>query len=163
MTAPADVSSGAGGRAVRAVRRQLRYVLRYSAVSVGVLVAEQVVLFVCFGILLWSTTASNLVAFAVLTPPAYYLNRRWVWGEGGGRSRVLSQVLPFWVLGLLGLGLSTWATAVVAARTEGIDDRQVQAVFVNVASMAAYGLVWVGKFVVLTTMVFNRPQRGPAG
>lgn len=138
-------------------RRQLRYLVKYSAVSVGVVSAEQVLLFVCFGVLAWSTTTSNLVAFGVLTGPAFYLNRRWVWGEGGGRSRLLGQVVPFWGLGLLGLALSTWATAVVAGWTEGLHDRHVQAVFVNVASLAAYGLVWVAKFVVLTTVVFNRP------
>lgn len=148
---------GAASRRRQAGRRQLGYLLRYSAVSVGVVVAEQALLFICFGIVAWSTTTSNLVAFAALTGPAFYLNRRWVWGGGGGRSRLLAQVVPFWALGLLGLALSVWATAVVAAWTEGIDDRQLRALFVNVASLTAYGVVWVVKFVVLTTLVFNRP------
>lgn len=142
-------------------RRQLRYLLKYSAVSVGVVAAEQAVLFVGFGLLLWSTTTANLVAFALLTPPGYYLNRRWVWGEAAGRSRLLGQVVPFWALGFLGLALSTWATAVVAGRTEGIADREVQALFVNLASLAAYGVVWVTKFAVLTRFVFNRPAPAP--
>lgn len=45
----------------------------------------------------------------------------------------------------------------------GIADRYVQALFVNVASVAAYGLVWGVKFVVLTTFVFNPVQTAPKG
>lgn len=140
------------------MHRQLGYLLRYSAVSILVVAVDQVVLFVCFGALGWSTTRSNLFAFTVLTGPAFLVNRRWVWGDSSAGSRVLTQVLPFWLLGIAGLLLSMWATAVVATRSAGLADRYVQAVFVNLASVAAYGLVWVIKFVVLTTMVFHRVQ-----
>lgn len=69
---------------------------------------------------------------------------------------MMTQVLPFWFLGIVGLLLSMWATSVVAARFAGLADHHVEALLVNVASVAAYGLVWGVKFVVLTTMVFNQ-------
>ena len=143
--------------------RQLRYLLRYSAVSIAVVAVDQVVLYVCFGILDWSTTQANLFAFALLTGPAFLVNRRWVWGDSSEGSRLMTQVFPFWLLGIAGLLLSMWATGGVAARSAGMTDRHVQALFVNVASVAAYGLVWGVKFVVLTRFVFNPVQAGPKG
>ena len=151
-------------RSAGAIRaRQLGYLLRYSAVSIAVVAVDQVVLYVCFGILDWSTTQANLFAFALLTGPAFLVNRRWVWGDSSAGSRLMTQVLPFWLLGIAGLVLSMWATGVVAARSAGMADRHVQALFVNVASVAAYGLVWGVKFVVLTTFVFKPVQTDPTG
>lgn len=146
-----------------ATHRQLGYLVRYSAVSIFVLGVDQVILFVSFGVLGWSTTQANLFAFALLTGPAFFVNRRWVWGDNTTGSRLRTQVLPFWLLGIAGLILSIWATAVVVTWSASLADRYVQAVFVNIASIAAYGLVWVIKFVVLTTMVFNRVQTDPSG
>lgn len=143
------------------IRRQLGCLMRYSGVSIAVLALDQVVLFICFGVANWSTTQANLFAFALLTGPSFYANRRWVWGDSTPGTRLMAQVLPFWVLGIVGLLLSTWATGVVAAGTEGIADRHVQALFVNVASVAAYGLVWGVKFVLLTAVVFNPARMQP--
>lgn len=135
--------------------------MRYSGVSIAVLALDQVVLFVCFGVAQWSTTQANLFAFALLTGPSFYANRRWVWGDSTPGTRIMGQVLPFWVLGIVGLLLSIWATGVVAARTDEIADRHVQALVVNVASVAAYGLVWALKFVLLTAVVFNPARTQP--
>lgn len=135
--------------------------MRYSGVSIAVLALDQVVLFVCFGVAQWSTTQANLFAFALLTGPSFYANRRWVWGDSTPGTRIVGQVLPFWVLGIVGLLLSIWATGVVAARTDEIADRHVQALVVNVASVAAYGLVWALKFVLLTAVVFNPARTQP--
>ncbi len=137
--------------------------LRYSAVSIAVVAVDQVVLYVCFGMFGWSTTQANLFAFALLTGPAFLVNRRWVWGDGSTGPRLMMQVVPFWLLGIAGLLLSMWATGVVAARSASLADRYVQALFVNVASVAAYGLVWGVKFVVLTTFVFKPVTDRPTG
>lgn len=144
------------------IRRQLGCLMRYSGVSAAVLALDQVVLFICFGVANWSTTQANLFAFALLTGPSFYANRRWVWGDSSPGSRLMAQVLPFWILGIVGLVLSTWATGEVAAQTAEMADRRIQALVVNLASVAAYGLVWGVKFVVLTAVVFNpaRTERG---
>ena len=134
-----------------------------SSVSVAVLAVEQIDLFVCFGLLAWSTTQANLFAFALLTGPNFFINRRWVWGDSTAGSRLMTQVLPFWLLGIAGLLLSIWATTVVAAWSVGLADRSVRALLVNIASMAAYGLIWSVQFVVLTTMVFHPVQTDPKG
>jgi putative flippase GtrA len=135
--------------------------MRYSGVSVTVLALDQVVLFLCFGVAHWSTTQANLIAFALLTGPSFYANRRWVWGDSTPGTRFMGQVLPFWVLGIVGLLLSIWATGVVAAHTDEIADRHFRALVVNVASVAAYGLVWGLKFVLLTAVVFNPARTQP--
>lgn len=51
----------------------------------------------------------------------------------------MTQMLPFWLLDVAGVLLSIWATAVVATWSAGVGDRYLQAVFVNIASVAAYG------------------------
>lgn len=142
-------------RSLGAIRRQFGCLVRYSGVSVAVVALDQVVLYICFGVVNWSTTQANLFAFALLTGPSFYANRRWVWGDSTPGTRLLGQVLPFWVLGIVGLLLSVWATGVVAARSDEVADRHVRALIVNLASVAAYGLVWGVKFVLLTAIVFN--------
>lgn len=143
------------------IRRQLACFMRYSGVSVVLLVLDQIVLFVCFGVLGWSTTEANLFAFALLTGPHFYASRRWVWRDTTPGSRLMTQVLPFWSLGIVGLLLSVWATGAVAAWTTGIADRHVRALIVNFASVGAYGLVWGGKFLLLSAVIFNPARISP--
>lgn len=132
-----------------------RRALRYSAVSAICIVISQVVLFVTFGVArLASAVDCNIIATAAAVVPSYYLNRAWAWGKRGS-SHLWREVVPFWALAFLGLALSLIAVDVAArvARDLGLAHLMV-AVVVNVASFAAYGVNWVGKFIIFDRLLF---------
>src|SRR5580693_2696044 len=86
-----------------------RKVFRYTVVSLISFIIGLTVLGVCKGLIRWSAFTSNIVATAVATGPAYVLNRRWAWGKSG-KSHLMREVVPFWVLSFIGLAFSTyWA------------------------------------------------------
>lgn len=131
-----------------------RRALRYSAVSVFNVVLGETIVAVAFGALHWTAQASAVLATTIATGPAYMLNRAWVWRRTG-RSHLLQEVAPFWALAFVGLGLSTWAAdrARVAALTVNAS-RTVQTIAVMAATLAAFGVIWVVRFVVLDTVIF---------
>lgn len=129
--------------------------LRYSAVSAISIVISQAVLFLTFGVLrLASAVDCNIIATAAAVVPSYYLNRSWAWGKHGS-SHLWREVAPFWALAFLGLVLSLIAVDVAAgaAKDVGLPHLMV-AVVVNVASFAAYGINWVGKFIIFDRLLF---------
>ena len=89
----------------------------------------------------------NLVA----SMPAYQLNRRWTWGKRG-KSQFRREVVPFWSLTALGIGVSQigalWARHEVRAHHWSHLVNTGLVVFANLASFAIF---WVLKLI-----VFNR-------
>jgi len=129
--------------------------LRYAAVSTVSIAITEVVLAFAFGVLGWGARVANLVAFVFGGLPAYVLNRRWTWRKTG-RSHLTREILPFWVLAFIGLGLSTLAVGVAEdAATEVTDSRRLQTVLVVGASLAAFGTVWVAKFFAFDRLMFG--------
>jgi putative flippase GtrA len=135
---------------------QLRYVIA-SAASVA---AGQSVLLICFGLAGWSAEVSNLFAFVGGGVVSYMLNRRWTWGRQG-RSSVMGEVLPFWALALAGLLLSTWAVGLAEDNAHSLAaGRTAQTFLVMAASLLAFGVVWIVKFLVLDRFVFGAGASG---
>ena len=145
-------------------RKMLRYFL---ASVVNVIVAEGT-LAVAFGLFHWSAYSSAILAAVVGAGPAYWLARRWVWGRTG-RSHLVKEVLPFWGLALLGLGLTTW-TAGVAERV-GADagySRLAQTLILMGSVLGVSVLYWALKYVLLNRILFadrpaDRAARGRGG
>lgn len=141
----------------------VRRMVKYGAVSALSLVAGQLVLLTAFGVFGWSARAANLASFPVGTMISYWLNRSWVWGKKG-RADMMRDVTVFWLLALAGLGLSTWAVGVAERTTASADyDRALAAVVVGATSLAAYGTVWIFKFVALNWVLFGRPTDRATG
>jgi putative flippase GtrA len=96
---------------------------------------------------IWSTLVGNLIA----SVPAYQLNRRWTWGKRG-KSHIRREIVPFWSLTALGIGVSQlgalWARHEVRAHHWSHLFNTGLVVFTNLASFAVF---WV-----LKLMVFNR-------
>jgi putative flippase GtrA len=135
-----------------------RRVLRYLAASALNVVIGQALLLFAFTILLWSPVKANCFSAVVAALPAYLINRRWVWAQDG-RSRLLHEVLPFWLLAFAGLIVSSGAVALAARVTARVtDDRALQAAAVSAAAFSAYGMVWVIRFVVLNALIFTSPK-----
>jgi putative flippase GtrA len=133
--------------------------VRYTLISVICVVISVVVLGITHGLLHWSAFWANIFACGVGTVPSYQLNRRWAWGKQG-RGHLVKEVMPFWVLAFIGLAFSTWW----AVQAESIAHHHhlshgMQTLVVEGAVLSAYGVLWVGKFVIINKLLFvHHPQ-----
>ena len=138
------------------MRAGLRKLVRYGSVSavsttvsltvLGVLVAGRVMV----------PGWANVVATAAGTVPSFELNRRWVWNKTGPRS-VATEIAPFCALSFLGLALSTLAVAIAGVWADhAAVDTATRTLVVEGANVSAFGLVWLGQFVVLDRVLFHQ-------
>jgi putative flippase GtrA len=132
--------------------------VKYTMVSIISVIIGQTLLVLAFGIFRWSAVSSNLFAVGVSAAPSYYLNRAWAWGKRG-RSHFLKEVVPFWGMAFLGLALSTVFVHVAEARSADVGNRAVQTLIINGASIAAFGVLWVAKFVILNKLMFAHHEQ----
>ena len=121
-------------------------IVRYSGVSVVNVVLGQFVLVVCHSGFGWSGVASNLTAVTVGAGPAYLLSKRFVWASTA-RTTWRRHVVPFWAIAFVGLALSTFTVHLA-------DQRWGTQLAVNGASIGAYGLLWIGKYLFLDRWMF---------
>jgi putative flippase GtrA len=148
---------GAAGTAWETHRDTVVRLARYSAVSAVATTTSLVTLGILVGGVGLAAAWSNLVATAVGTVPSFELNRRWVWRSS--RRSLFRQVVPFCLLSMLGLVISTVAVS-VAAHLSGSWDRIDHTVAVESASVAAYGTLWVIQYQLLDRVLF--PSRSEA-
>ena len=137
--------------------------IRYSLVSVISVIVSQIVLFIAQSF--YSARTSNIIAVCVSAVPSYYLNRAWAWGKSG-KSHFMKEILPFWSLVLLGLVFSTWAADYAESNAHHLTDSDLVArLIVNGAALAAFGILWVGKFFIFNKLMFaSQPEPSlPAG
>jgi len=137
---------------------------RYTMVSVVSTVVSLGVLGIVFGVAhLWSEVPSAVFANAVATVPSYYLNRRWAWGKSG-RSHLVKEVLPFWLASFAGLALSTLAAAGAHSFSTSHNLHHFgSTVIVLGANLAAYGILWVGKFILFNRLFRHHAVESPSG
>jgi len=137
----------------RLVQQYWRKLLRYGGVSVFNVLFGQSLLFFFHTVIDWPGWIANVAAVMISAVPAYLLSRHWVWGQRGPHS-FKAEVLPFWSMALLGLTLSTVAVAIV-------DDHYDGALPVQLASLAAFFLVWILKFFVLDRLMWRESHHAP--
>ncbi len=132
-----------------------RKAVKYSTVSLISIAVAQTVLFLTFGVgRIAPAMECNILATAVATIPSYNLNRRWAWGKGG-KSHLWKEVVPFWTISFIGLAFSTGMAGLGAHIAQGAGLPHLWAsVVVNVFSLTAYGILWVGKFIVFNQLLF---------
>jgi putative flippase GtrA len=130
-----------------------RKMLKYSAVSAIAFPFTQVMLLFFTVVLDWTFVMANLVAVSLMAFPAYAMNRYWVWGKKD-KNRFTTEVLPFWIITLIGLGLSTVCAHYADAWFES-------PLAVNVANAVGFGVVWVFKFLFLDRIMFGGHQHFP--
>ena len=126
--------------------------LRYCGVSVVNVTVGVSVLSIGHGVLGWPAVGANLAAWMVGTVPAYLLSRAWVWRRSGPH-RLGGEVLTFWIMALIGLALSSLVVRAVEEFTS-------ETVFVVLGNLAAYGTVWVAKYVFLDRVMWPRAAEG---
>ncbi|HVC14802.1 MAG TPA: GtrA family protein [Acidimicrobiales bacterium] len=139
---------------------QGRKIFRYTMTSVISTAVSLFVLGIVFGVLrLWTEVPSTIFANVVAAFPSYWLNRRWAWGKSG-RSRLVKEVLPFWVMSIASIAFSMVGASVARYLGQRWDlaahhhlELTALVLFANVMS---FGIFWV-----LKLMVFNRTFKVP--
>lgn len=124
----------------------LQRLLRFSAVSGVAIVITQILLQSFYRFTPLGAAWSNILAVGLSAIPAFLLLRRWVWGRVGNHS-VAREIIPFWAYTFLGLALSTVVVAVV-------EEQWPSPVAVSLANLAAFGALWVTKFLLLERWMF---------
>ena len=127
-------------------------IIRFTMVSVVSTSVSFVSIAVLYGFkiipgVLWATLTGNLIA----SLPAYHLNRKWTWGKSG-RSHWRKEIIPFWAMSFLGIGVSQigalWARHEVKTHHWA---HLLNTGLVTFTNLASFGLFWI-----LKMMVFNR-------
>jgi len=132
--------------------------LRYAGVSVVFVPVGQICVQV-FGLLLdRDYTKASLLTAALLTLPNFFANKLYVW-RVTSKENLRTQVLVFWVAAMLGTTMATGFTALVQALTKQ-QSTLVVAVSVTVAQLTGFGIVWVGRFLVLDRWLFKMTHGG---
>jgi putative flippase GtrA len=91
---------------------EARQLIKYTMVSVISTVASFGVLAIVYGLhIIKGEIEATVFANVVATVPSYFLNRMWVWGKGG-RSHVMKEIVPFWVMSAIGIAVSIGGAAV---------------------------------------------------
>ena len=138
---------------------------RYSMASVVAVIVSNVCLLIFVGLAKMGVVLASTLATTIAAIPSYEMNRKWAWGKHG-KSHLMKEVVPFWGLAILGWAFSTWAVWVM----DGYAKRHhfshaAQTFSVALVYFAAFGVLWVGKFVIFNKLMFVHPHSadGTAG
>jgi putative flippase GtrA len=139
--------------------------VRYSMVSAVAIIISQVTILICAGALGLSGIMANTIGAFAATPASYELNRKWAWGRTG-KSHLWRETVPFWALTVVGYLASTGTVQIAdtIARSHGLAHLD-RALTIMGASLFAYGVIWVAKFVIFNRLLFvdRSPDARPAG
>ena len=94
----------------------------------------------------------------MLTQPNVYDNARCGWKDKPTDNR-RTQVIVFWVAAMLGVTFATILTAIVEHATEDSSPLW-QAIAVFFAQLVGFGIVWVGRFMLLDRWLFKVTHHG---
>ena len=137
----------------------LRKLVKYSMVSLVSILVSQITQLVAF-FLTHNGVLSSLIAVVAGTVPNYELNRRWTWKKNGP-SHVWREIVPFWVMSFIGLVFSTVCVYLAEQWAEDRDLSKARTAFLlNLSSLAAFGLLWIGKFLIINHLLFHRDHLG---
>lgn len=141
---------------------QVQKLFRYSVASAVSVVVSVVCLVIFSGLFGWRAIVASSAATAVATVPNYVMNRRWAWGKDG-RSHLLKEVVPFWVLAFIGWAFSTfcvnWMESVAKHHHYS---HVVKTGTLAVVYVGAFGILWVAKFIIFNKVLFaHHPEDIP--
>jgi putative flippase GtrA len=126
----------------------VRKFFKYAMTSVVSVIISQSALYTMASVWEWDAVVANLIAVAIGTVPSYYISRYWVWNKTG-KSSLYAEVVPFWAMTFLGLGLST--LCVWFLQRQWPDSPWLA----NVGNIAGFGVLWVAKFFILDRLLFK--------
>lgn len=104
-------------------------------------------------------TTASVVSAAILTVPNFFANKLFVWRDSS-RDKLHTQVIVFWVAAMLGVSLATLLTYLVERAVHGSASEFGEAVAVFFAQLVGFGIVWVGRYLVLDRWLFKVTHHG---
>ena len=126
--------------------------IRFTAVSAVSTMVSVVVIAIVYGLkIIKGEVEATLIGNIIGAIPSYSLNRRWTWGKTG-RSHVRKELVPFWVMAVLGIAFSM----VGASYAKGIVHSHHWSHLLNTGIVDGANLVSFAVFWVLKLIVFNR-------
>lgn len=129
---------------------------RYSMASVVALATSVASIAILNGPVGMTAWLASTLATAIATAPSYYLNRRWAWGKDG-RSHFWREVMPFWVLAFIGWAFSTLSVHLMEVYAKNQQfSHLLRTTTVTLVYIAAFGVLWIGKFLILDKLLFVR-------
>jgi len=102
-------------------------------------------------------TKASIVAAAILTIPNFFANRLLVWKDTT-KDRLRTQILVFWVAAMLGVTIATGLTYVVEQQVH--DEGILEPIAVFCAQLIGFGIVWVGRYIILDRWLFKVTHHG---
>lgn len=137
--------------------------LRYAAVSVVFVPVGQILIQVLAATVFSGDdnafTWASLTAAAMLTLPNFFANRHFVWRQTS-RDNLRTQVVVFWVAAMLGVGTATGLTYLVELWVHDKVSGLVEAFAVFCAQLVGFGIVWVGRYLILDKWLFKVTHHG---
>jgi len=129
--------------------------VRYSMVSVVAVPVGLIGIAIGLEVFGMSPGWAGIFGASLGAVPSYYLNRTWVWGKSG-RSHVVKEILPFWIITLIGVLFSGWVENVAGHWTTshgwvGMG----RLVVLLAANVAGFGVLWVGKYILFNKVLFR--------
>ncbi|WP_102417686.1 hypothetical protein [Mycobacterium sp. 4858] len=131
---------------------EARKKLRYAGVSVAFVPLGQGLIQV-LGLWLDDYTTASLLAAAILVIPAFFANKRFVW-RLTSRENLRNKVIAFSVVMILGVSLATLFTYFVESAVAD-QTRLFRGAAVFFAQLLGFGVVWVGRFLILDRWLFK--------
>lgn len=127
--------------------------VRFALVSVIAVPIGEAAL-VCFNVAGLTAVLSALLGNSIGAIPSYVLNRYWVWHKTDKNS-VFAEILPFWIITLVGILFSLFAAHLAGEFTKHHDiGGLARLVILLAANLAAFGVLWVAKFVLFNKVLF---------
>jgi putative flippase GtrA len=134
-------------------RKQIRYV----AVS-AVFVPLGQVLIQILGIAVFDRdfTKASIASAAILIIPNFFANKYLVW-KNVSNDNLRTQIIVFWVAGLLGVSFATFLTWLVEQPMSG---KAFEGLAVFAAQLLGFGVVWVARYLILDRWLFKVTHHG---
>jgi len=132
--------------------------LRYAGVSIVFVPLGQIFIQIFGAKFDGNYTLASIATAALLTLPNFFANKYFVWKETS-KENLRTQVLVFWVAAMLGVTFATGLTYLVEQMTKD-STRLVEALAVFGAQLVGFGIVWIGRFLVLDKWLFKVTHHG---
>jgi len=104
-------------------------------------------------------TWASITAAAILTLPNFFANKYLVW-KTTAKDNLRTQVLVFWVAAMLGVTFATLLTYFVEQQVHNKVSGLVEALAVFFAQLLGFGIVWIGRYLILDRWLFKVTHHG---
>jgi putative flippase GtrA len=121
--------------------------VRYTIASFTGTASYLVAIVLINGVIGLADMPSHLISVTLSSIPNYLVNRYWTWKQEG-KNRLWGEVVPFWAIAFMGFLLSL-------VFVDYASDHWGTTLSIAAANMAAFGVLWLGRFVFLDKVMWK--------